>query len=64
MSVDTLTAADIIRDVAADIQPEDSKLEYTQDMLEYRKVIEDDWAEARKRFPNARLEVPADIDGL
>lgn len=62
--MDGLDAAQIVRDVAANVPPQKSRLKYTREMLSYRYEVEKEWEAWLKENPKARLEVPPDIDGL
>lgn len=62
--LDSKTAAAIVRDVAAETAITDSKLTYGPEEKAFRAEIEREWTAWRKAHPNARLEVPTDIEGL
>lgn len=51
----------IIVDVGNDTDPDDSKLTYTEEMLEFREKIQEEWDEWRKDHPNAVLHIPPEL---
>ena len=59
--IDGDTMHKIIYDVAGDVDVDDSKLEYTPEMHEFREKIEDEWDEWRKDHPDAELYVPPEL---
>lgn len=63
-NLDSTTMAHIIRDIAANISPQKSKLKYTKEAMDFRAKVISEWEKHRKINPKARLEVPTDIEGL
>jgi hypothetical protein len=62
--MDSETAAAIVRDVSIGIAVADSKVTYGPEEKAFRSKVESEWTAWLKTHPGARLEVPADIDGL
>ena len=61
---DTETAAQIVRDVAANVPPKRSKIRYSAEALKFRREVEKEWRAWLARHSNARMEAPSDIGGL
>lgn len=51
----------IIYDVAGDVAPEDSVLEYSDEMNEFRATVTKEWEEYRAEHPDAELHAPEDL---
>lgn len=51
----------ILRDIAMGVTPEESRLEYTPEMLEFRAECEAEYAEHLEKFPDAELHAPEDL---
>jgi hypothetical protein len=62
--VNTLDAAQVVRDVAANVPPDKSKVKYTPELRAFRAEVTAEWEKVLVRNPEMRLEPPADIDGL
>ena len=55
------TAAAIVRDISLGIAPEDSRLNYTPEMLAFREEATQDWQDYLDDHPDAELHVPEDL---
>ncbi len=53
----------ILYDIAGGVSVADSKLTYSQDMLDWREKIEQWWEEQKEENPDAELAVPNEIPG-
>jgi hypothetical protein len=51
----------ILHDINLNISPATSKLEYTSEMLAYRKEAEREWEEHLEKNPDAEMYVPEDL---
>lgn len=59
MKLDFETMSEVMRDISLDRPPEKSKLRYTPEMLVWRKKQEQQWAEHKKKNPNAVIFIPS-----
>ena len=57
-------AAQIVRDVAADVPMDKSKVKYGSKERAFRDEVAAEWEIFLAAHPDAQLEVPPDIDGL
>lgn len=62
--LDSDTMADIIRDISRGTAPEDSELDYDDEMLAFRAETEREFEAFKATNPNAELVVPNDVEGL
>lgn len=62
--LDSATTAIIVRDIAANVAPKNSKITYNKEALEFRKKVKKEWLAWKKAHPGARLSVPNDIEGI
>lgn len=51
----------IVLDVSGGISPDDSVLLYDDEMLEFRKIVSDEWEAHKKDNPDAILHVPDEL---
>ena len=62
--LDSDTMGEIIRDINRGTPPDQSELDYDDEMLRFRAETEREFEAFKASNPNAELVVPNDVEGL